>query len=118
MVFVEDFDGDRDGLTHVVLFNNRCYLYRNLGSDESGGWTLADAVTLQAGCNDIELFNPCFDVADMDSDGDWDMFGAPPGGIRRGDRAGMPWRRLVGANPQTDENLLGILVCFESNHWY
>ncbi|MBN2271852.1 MAG: hypothetical protein JXN61_14640 [Sedimentisphaerales bacterium] len=33
----------------------------------------------------------------------------PPGGIRRGDRAGLPWRELVGANPQTDENLLRVL---------
>jgi hypothetical protein len=33
----------------------------------------------------------------------------PPGGIRRGDRAGLPWRKLVGANPQTDENLLRAL---------
>ncbi len=30
----------------------------------------------------------------------------PPGGIRRGDRVGLPWRNLVGANPQVDGNLL------------
>ncbi|GAH03240.1 unnamed protein product, partial [marine sediment metagenome] len=34
---------------------------------------------------------------------------APPGGVRRGDRAGLPWRRLVGANPQLDQNLLRTL---------
>ena len=33
----------------------------------------------------------------------------PPGGIRRGDRTGLPWRELVGANPQIDENLLRVL---------
>jgi len=33
----------------------------------------------------------------------------PPGGIRRGDRAGLPWLKLTGANPQTDENLLRVL---------
>src|SRR3990172_5309646 len=44
VVFVEDSDGDRDGLTDIILgFNNHCYLYRNLGRDESGGWRLADA---------------------------------------------------------------------------
>lgn len=81
VVFVEDFDGDRDGLTDIILgFNNHCYLYRNLGRDESGRWRLADAVTIQAGGQDIELFNPCFDVADIDGDGDWDLFGAPQAG--------------------------------------
>ena len=81
VVFVEDFDGDRDGLTDVILgFNNHCYLYRNLGRDESGGWRLADAVTIQAGGKDIELFNPCFDVADIDGDGDRDLFAAPQAG--------------------------------------
>jgi hypothetical protein len=34
---------------------------------------------------------------------------APPGGIRREDRAGLPWRALTGANPQLDENLLRVL---------
>ena len=33
----------------------------------------------------------------------------PPGGIRRGDRAGLPWLKLVGANPQLDQNLLRVL---------
>jgi len=34
---------------------------------------------------------------------------APPGGIRREDRAGRPWTALTGANPQLDENLLRVL---------
>ena len=33
----------------------------------------------------------------------------PPGGIRREDRAGLPWRQLHGANPQLDQNLLRVL---------
>ncbi|MBN1441999.1 MAG: hypothetical protein JXA90_04780 [Planctomycetes bacterium] len=38
-----------------------------------------------------------------------DVRPAPPAGIRREDRAGLPWRRLAGANPQLDENLLRVL---------
>ena len=34
---------------------------------------------------------------------------APPGGIRREDRAGRPWEALTGANPQLDQNLLRVL---------
>src|SRR6187551_77015 len=34
---------------------------------------------------------------------------APPAGIRRDDRVGLPWKPLVGANPQHDENLLRVL---------
>ena len=33
---------------------------------------------------------------------------APPGGIRREDRAGPPWSALTGANPQLDQNLLRV----------
>ncbi|MDH4241306.1 MAG: VCBS repeat-containing protein, partial [Phycisphaerae bacterium] len=81
VVFVADFDGNDDGLTDIILgYNDHCYLYRNLGTDGPGGWRLADAVTIQAGGEDIELFNPCFDVADIDNDGDWDLFGAPQAG--------------------------------------
>jgi len=81
VVFVKDFDGDRDGRTDILLgSNNHCYLYRNLGPDNAGGCRLADAVTIQAGGEDIELFNPCFDIADIDNDGDWDIFGAPQAG--------------------------------------
>ncbi|NIP22901.1 MAG: hypothetical protein GWN67_02815, partial [Phycisphaerae bacterium] len=81
VVFVVDFDGDDDDLTDIILGNNNhCYLYRNLGPDGAGRWRLADAVTIQAGGEDIELFNPCFDVADIDNDGDWDLFGAPQAG--------------------------------------
>ncbi len=34
---------------------------------------------------------------------------APPAGVRRGDRVGLPWRRLAGANPHLDQNLLRVL---------
>jgi hypothetical protein len=81
--FVKDWDGDGDGLTDVLLAcNHRCYLHRNLGPDGSGGWKLVDAVTVQAGGKEIVLPNPRFDVADIDSDGDLDLFaGCQPGPI-------------------------------------
>lgn len=81
ITFVSGFDGRQDGRADVLVgSNNHCYLYRNLGPDGSGGWRLADAVPLKAGGQDIVLFNPCFDVADIDSDGDWDLFAAPQSG--------------------------------------
>lgn len=33
----------------------------------------------------------------------------PPGGVRRGDRTGLAWRRLTGSNPHLDQNLLRVL---------
>jgi hypothetical protein len=85
VVFVEDFDGegggDRDGRTDLLVgTNNRCYLYRNLGLDGRGGWRWAAAVAIQAGGEDIVLFNPCFALADVDADGDRDLFAAPQAG--------------------------------------
>ena len=81
ITFVVDFDGDKDGLVDVLLgSNNHCYLYRNLGPDISGGWRLADSESIKADGEDIVLFNPCFDAADIDSDGDWDIFAAPQAG--------------------------------------
>jgi hypothetical protein len=81
ITFVEDLDGDGDSRIDVLVgSNNHCYLYRNLGPDGSGGWRLADPVAVQAAGKDIVLFNPCFEVADIDNDGDWDLFAAPQAG--------------------------------------
>jgi len=81
VVFVKDFNGARGDRTDVLLgSNNHCYLYRNLGPDGAGGWRLDDAVAVQAAGKEIELFNPCFDVADIDHDGDWDLFAASQAG--------------------------------------
>lgn len=81
VLFVVDFDGDRDGRTDVLLgYNHHCYLHRNLGSDGSGGWQLDEPVPLEADGREIELLNPCFDAADVDRDGDWDLFAAAQSG--------------------------------------
>ena len=81
IAFVTDFDRHGDGRTDVLVgSNNHCYLYRNLGPDSSGNWRLADAVPIEAGGEEIVLFNPCFEVADIDGDGDWDLFAAPQSG--------------------------------------
>lgn len=81
LVFVKDFDGDRDGRTDLLLgYKNGCFLHRNLGTDGAGGWRLDEAVALKADGKPIELFNPCFEVADVDGDGDWDLLGAAQSG--------------------------------------
>ena len=79
--FVEDFDDDGDGRTDLILgSNNHCYLYRGLGISEKGVPRWAAPVTLNVNGEPIELFNPCFEVADIDADGDWDLLAAPQAG--------------------------------------
>ncbi|MHC4403790.1 MAG: FG-GAP repeat domain-containing protein [Planctomycetota bacterium] len=112
VVFVKDFDGDRDERTDLLVgINDRCYSHRNLGPDGRGGWRLADAVPLEAGGEPIVLFNPCFEVADVDSDGDWDLFGAPQSGQ-------IYWFENVDATPSRTEPTFaqGVVVAYDQRY--
>lgn len=60
----KDVLGSRDGM---------CVFYRNVGTDSSP--VLADGVYIRANGVPIELWGGRFECADIDSDGDLDMFG-------------------------------------------
>jgi hypothetical protein len=81
ITFVKNWDGD--GLTAALVgSNNRCWLYRGLGTNADGSPRFAEPISVQAGGADIVLTNPRFDCADIDNDGDLDLFaGTQPGPI-------------------------------------
>jgi len=83
ITFVPDWNGDGDGAIDVLMAtNNRCYLHRNLRRGTGNSLMVDNSVTIKAGGADIELSNPRFDCADIDGDGDRELFaGTQPGPI-------------------------------------
>jgi len=82
ITFATDWDGDGRGPDALVGSRNRCWLYRGLGTNTQGAPRFAEAVPVQAGGRDVELANPRFDMADIDGDGDLDLFaGTQPGPV-------------------------------------
>ncbi len=79
ITFVRGWDGmDSNRLDALVGSNHRCWLYRGSGTALS----FNDPVALQANGSDIHLINPRFETADIDDDGDLDLFaGTQPGTV-------------------------------------
>ncbi|MHC4444800.1 MAG: FG-GAP repeat domain-containing protein [Planctomycetota bacterium] len=112
ITFVPDWDGDADGQLDVLVgTNNRCYLHRNLRL--SGNSLIVDnPVTIKANGTDIDLSNPRFDVADIDNDGDRDLFaGCQPGPI-------YYYRNIDTTIPRTNPTFaVGQVIAFEEAYY-
>lgn len=82
IAFARDWDGDGAGPDALVGSNHRCWLYRDAGTNADGSPRFLEPAALEAGGKPIELVNPRFDCADLDADGDLDLFaGTQPGAV-------------------------------------
>jgi hypothetical protein len=74
ITFVKDWDGDGAGPDALVGSNHRCWLYRGLGTNADGSPRFAEAELVET--DGPALSNPRFECADIDGDGDLDLFAA------------------------------------------
>lgn len=108
ITFVQDWNADGVGPDALVGSNHHCWLYRNIGMNADGAPRFADAVAVQAGGQDIVLVNPRFDCADIDDDGDLDLFaGTQPGSVY--------WFKNIGAHT-IPEFAVGKVIAWDGKH--
>jgi hypothetical protein len=90
ITFVKDWDGGGSGrLDALVGSNHRCWLYRGNGAHADGSPQFTEAEAIEADGQEINLVNPRFDCADIDADGDLDLFaGTQPGPILQFENVG------------------------------
>jgi hypothetical protein len=83
ITFIDGWDGDDLArLDAIVGSNHGCWLYRGMGADEDGSPRFAEPVSIEAAGKEIRLVNPRYECADIDADGDLDLFaGTQPGPV-------------------------------------
>jgi FG-GAP-like repeat len=83
ITFVECWDGDNSArLDAIVGSNHGCWLYRGSEPEADGSPRFSEPEAIQAGGKKIRLVNPRYDCADIDGDGDFDLFaGTQPGPV-------------------------------------